>query len=108
MNFLDYIGEVFLWLVLFWLVLKLIETYLKAKNEALNKELEALKDKIQHKFIHVNIEKHGDVFYLFNKDTDEFVAQGATMEEIKLRCEQRYKNLIVVCDNDVLENIGLK
>jgi calcineurin-like phosphoesterase len=90
-----------------WLVLKLIAGYLRAKNEILKKELDELNKSIKEKFIHVNIEKHGNLFYLFEKDTDRFIAQGANMDELKSHCDARFKRSVIFANDDDLKSAGL-
>lgn len=103
-NFLSFV----LWFAVIWLALKFIQKYLEAKNEILREELEALEKKVKQAFIHVNIEKHGNIFYLFEKETDRFIAQGATMDELKLHCDGRFKDSTVIASNEDLEKSGLK
>lgn len=38
------------------------------------------------------IEKNGDMFYLYNKETDVFLAQGTSLEEIKPILQKTYPN----------------
>lgn len=38
----------------------------------------------------IRIEKHGDMLYLFAKDTDEFLAQGKSLQEALDVVETRY------------------
>jgi hypothetical protein len=101
-------GNIFVWVVLIWFGLNLIRKYLEAKNEMLEAELKQMQKTLKEKFIHVNIEKHGEVFYLFEKETDRFIAQGSDMNELKLHCDSRFKNSTVVADNKDLELAGLK
>lgn len=108
MNFLDYIGEIILWMIIIWFGLKLIESYLKAKNEILQEELKELTNQLKNKIIHVNIEKHGSVFYLFEKDSNRFIAQGSDFEELRQTCNVRFKNAVVVADVDELKKYGLE
>jgi len=91
-----------------WLILKLVAGYLRAKNEVLKKELEVLNKNLKEKFISCDIEKHGEVFYLFEKETDRFIAQGRNMDELKQHCDSRFKTQIIVADNEQLEKFGLK
>lgn len=94
-------------LVITWLILKLIAGYLRAKNEVLKEELDDLQKRVKEKFIHVNIEKHGDVFYLFEKDTDRFIAQGTNMQELKDHCDSRFKKSVIFADDNDLKSAGL-
>ncbi len=94
--------------VVTWVGMKFLQKYLEVKNEILREELEELQKKIKEKFIHVKIEKHGDLYYLFEKDTDRFIAQGSNMHELKLHCDARFKNSTVIADNKELELYGLE
>ncbi len=40
--------------------------------------------------IQVKIEKQDDMFYLFNRDTDEFLIQGKDKEEIQENLKKRF------------------
>jgi len=41
-------------------------------------------------YIRINVEKHGAVIYLYNAETNEFVGQGSTKEEIKSALKRKY------------------
>lgn len=98
----------FIWgFVVTWFVLRIAQKYLEAKNEVLKEEIEELQKKVKDRFIHVNIEKHGSVYYLFEKETDRFIAQGSTMEELTAHCESRFKNKVVFANDDELKSAGL-
>ncbi len=94
--------------VITWVVLKIFQSYLEVKNEQLIKELTDLQEKVKKAIIKVNVEKHGDVFYLFEKETDRFIAQGRDADEIKTVLEKYYPNKTVFADKQHLETIGLK
>lgn len=91
-----------------WLILKVVAGYLRAKNESLRQDLEELNKQLKEKFISCNIEKHGELFYMFEKETDRFIAQGKDLHELKLHCDSRFKKEIIVADNDQLDQFGLK
>lgn len=38
----------------------------------------------------LRLEKHGDIYYCYRKDTDEFIAQAATVEEIGDLFKKKY------------------
>lgn len=98
----------FIWgFVITWLVLRVAQKYLEAKNEVLKEELEQLQQRVKEKFIQVNIEKHGNVYYLFEKDTDRFIAQGTNMDELKAHCDARFKNKVIFANDDELKSAGL-
>ncbi len=88
--------------------MKVAEKYLIAKNELLLEKIKEHNDQVLNSIIHVEIEKHNDVFYLFEKDTHRFIAQGTNFEEVKKNCEIRFKDKAVVANEDQLEQFGIK
>ena len=60
--------------------------------------------------ITVNIEKHNNMFYLFNKETDEFVIQGKTKEEILENLKKRFGNVDMVfhATSENIKEVGFK
>lgn len=108
MSMIDFIIDSIFWMVVIWLAMKVFETYLAAKNEVLEEQIKDLTQKVKDSIIHVNIEKHGEVFYLFEKDTNRFIAQGSNFEEIKEHCQTRFKNKSVIADESQMEQLGFK
>jgi len=105
---IDFIGNLFLWLLAIWVVLKIVQMYLTARNEILTEQVKELTQKVKDSIIHVNIEKHGEVFYLFEKDTNRFIAQGTSFEEVKQHCETRFKDKSVIADEVQMNQLGFK
>lgn len=91
-----------------WAISKIVIGYFEAKNKVLQAEITALTETIKESMIHVDIEKHGSVFYLFEKDTGTFIAQGSSFEEISKHCKERFKNKSVVATEEQMEQLGLK
>lgn len=88
--------------------MKVIQMYLVAKNEALAEQLEDLTKQLKEQVIQVDIEKHGSVFYLFEKDTNRFIAQGTNFDELRDHCVTRFKDKSVVANEDQMKQLGLK
>ena len=105
---IDFIVDTVFWFVVFWLVIKVWQVYLTAKNEALVEQIKDMQEQIKNTVIHVDIEKHDDIFYLYDKDTREFIAQGSNFEEVKQRCEARFKGKAVVADEVQMNQLGFK
>ena len=88
------------YLALGWIIGKVLGSVilylLRQKRDELREELTAAAKELADKIILVNIEKHGDVLYLFEKDTDRFIAQGKTKEEIMKHCRDRFPNQSVI------------
>ncbi len=105
---MDLLVDIIFCCVVIWLVSKFVVLYLQAKNEILKEELDDLTKKLKDKIIQVNVEQHGTVFYLFEKDTNRFIAQGADIDEIKKKCADRFKDAVIVADSDELKKYGLE
>jgi translation initiation factor 6 (eIF-6) len=105
---IDFILDILFWFAVFWLFIKVWEAYIIAKNEVLVDQIKDIQEQIKNNVIHVDIEKHGSVFYLFEKDTNRFIAQGTNFEEVKLNCESRFKGKTVVADEVQMNQLGFK
>lgn len=104
----NFVVDTIFWFVVFWLVIKLWEKYLTAKNESFKEQIRDMQAEIKDTVILVNIEKHDDIFYLYEKDTQEFIAQGSNFNEVKKNCETRFKGKSVIADEVQMEQFGLK
>ena len=88
-EFFNMVLEAFFWFLVFWFAWQIFggmfNRHIENRIEQLNAEI----DEIQKTYKRVKIEEHYDTFYLFNADTDEFIGQGRTMQEIadKIRGE---------------------
>ena len=105
---IDFIVDTIFWFVVFWLVIKVWEKYLVAKNESIVKQIKDMQVQMKNSFILVDIEKHDNVYYLYEKDTREFIAQGSSFDEVKKNCETRFKGKSVIADEVQMEQFGLK
>ena len=104
----DFVADTIFWFVVFWLVIKVWQKYLTAKNESLVEQIKDMQVQMKNSFILVDIEKHDNVFYLYDKNTREFIAQGSNFDEIKKNCETRFKGRSVIADEVQMEQFGLK
>ena len=91
-----------------WAVAKIVGMYLQARQEILREEIKGLSEKLKNKIIHVNVEKYESVFYLYEKNTHRFIAQGINMNELREKCNVLFKDAIIVADSDVLKQYGLE
>lgn len=96
-----------IWSLTIWIALKILERWLRARNEILQEEIRLIEKNVKEKFIHVNVEKHGEVYYLFDKESGKFIAQGKNMLELKEHCDARFKRSVIFADNDELKSAGL-
>jgi hypothetical protein len=64
---------------------------------------EALVKKISDVVHPVKVEKHGDITYWFDADTDRFIAQGYTQEEIVEVLKKRWtKHIFIISPNEMM------
>jgi hypothetical protein len=90
-----------------WVITKLIQGYLEAKNLMLEAEIETLTKKVKERVVRVTVERHGDIYYLYEKETDNFVAQGRDADEIKEILLKRWPNKTFFADEENVKSTGL-
>jgi hypothetical protein len=105
---MDLTLEIIIWCIVIWLASKFFLLYLQSRQEILREEIKALSDQRTDKIIQVDVEKYGSVFYLYEKDTRRFIAQGSNIGEIKKKCADRFKDAVIIADSDVLKQYGLE
>ena len=105
---MDLIVDIIFWCIVIWIVSKFFSLYFQARQDVLKEEIDELTKQLKDKIIQVNVEKYGSVFYLYERDTNRFIAQGSDINEIKKKCEDRFKGAVIVADSDVLKKYGLE
>lgn len=60
--------------------------------------------------INVKIERSGKMFYLYNLETDEFLTQGYSKEEIQENLQKRFKNsdMVFHATSENIKEVGFK
>jgi CRISPR/Cas system-associated protein Cas5 (RAMP superfamily) len=56
--------------------------------------------------IQITIEKHNDVFYVYDRDTNEFMAQGSSKDEVETNLKKRYPGKSFGCSESILSQTG--
>jgi hypothetical protein len=97
MEFLGFCVEILLWWVFWSFVVGIIKGYLERNNPPA--ERDALVQKVMTLIHRIKQEQHGECYYWFDADTDEFLAQGATDSEIKEQLKQRFKGHAFILDD---------
>lgn len=59
------------------------------------------------KTVHLLIEKDEGIFYAYNADTSEYVAQGNSEDILKQNIVDRYPNVFFTIDPENLKDVGL-
>jgi hypothetical protein len=95
---LGFVIDCVLWYVFFSIAFKLHDAWKAVKND--NPERDELVKKVMEMIHQVKQEQHGEVYYWFDADTDAFLGQGKTDDEIKEHLKQRFKGHIFLLDED--------
>jgi hypothetical protein len=102
-EFFNTLLEAFFWFLLFWFAFQILGSMahrrIQTRVEELNDEIKA----IENVYKRVKIEQYNDTFYLFNADTDEFIGQGRTMQEIAERVRGEVILNVMEGDPDVIK-----
>jgi len=98
---------IFIGASLFYLALKLAVNILTRRIE---RELETLEEALKEHvdLIPCRVEQHQGVFFVYNNETNEFMAQGSTLTELRERIKARWKDQrvsVVAGDEAVLEQL---
>lgn len=95
-NILDY----FIYAVLIAFAIRLILGIVNAKLEHELEEQKKLIEKIS-KLVHVvKEEKHGEMLYWFDQDSDQFLAQGRNIDEIRTHLKHRFEKHIFLYNEE--------
>lgn len=97
---MDEILDLVFWFLVGAVIARLGILYLEHRLSSKIEEVEKLKQKIS-KLIHpVKVEKHGDMIYWFDAETDQFLAQGFTRDQIVEHLKQRFKGHVFLLDEE--------
>ena len=56
--------------------------------------------------IHIIIEKHNDMLFVYDKDTKQFMAQGSSKEAVEKILVERFPGKRFACHESVLKEVG--
>jgi hypothetical protein len=94
-EFFSYLIQVGFWYVIMSFVINLL---FKDKHEELMRQKEELINRVNQLVHRIQQEKHGDMYYWFDQDSNEFLAQGKNDEEIRKQLLQRFQGHIFLLD----------
>jgi len=60
----------------------------------------------QEEKIHIIIEKHNDILYVYDKDTKQFMAQGSSKEDVEKVLVERFPGKRFACTESILKEVG--
>lgn len=76
----------------------------RVAERVVEKALEQVKV-VKDNMIPIVVEKHKDCLFIYNKESNEFMAQGSTMEELNTALESRFPGKKFSCSEEHLEMI---
>lgn len=81
MEFLNLVAESFFWALLIWLCLRIMQGNIQdLQQQRLDQARQEL-DSVRKLYRRVKIDQLEDMFYIYDADTEEFIAQGRSAEE---------------------------
>ena len=94
-EFVGFVVQIVLWMIVWNFVAKLIRLFI---NKESPEEREALVQKVMSLIHQIKQEKHGELTYWFDAETNAFLAQGKDDNEIKEHLKERFKGHIFLLD----------
>lgn len=79
----------------YFVVWKTMRELREGAHQELAQVLEQL-DEVSERFVPCRLEHENGVFYLYRQDTNEFVAQGRTPQELGEAADQRYPRCVLI------------
>ncbi len=102
------VSGVLVWLHGIGLGWKMRERHATKQIDSFMKQVdEQVEEKISNSMIRINIEKHNDTFYVYNKDNNDFMGQGTSKQELEKILSERFPNKKFMADSDNLKEMGL-
>lgn len=78
----------------------------KYAKHLLDKLVTHIESEVQEDMLHIIIEKHNEMFYVYDRQTKTFMAQGKSKEELENVLHDKYPNKRFACPESVLKEVG--
>jgi len=102
-DFLSIFGVFALGFILGWV---LREELAKRRVDYIMKQLDQDLGEIEDELINIKIEQHSGQYYVFNKETDEFMAQAPTRKELEDSLASRFPDTRFAATPENLKEVG--
>ena len=79
------------------------EKYAKRQMEKFFERVDEAEEEEQ---IHIIIEKHNDMLFVYDKDTKQFMAQGSSKEDVEKILIERFPGKSFACHESILKEVG--
>lgn len=94
-EFVGFLIQIALWMVFWHFAFKIVRSFMGQNND---EERQELVKKVMDRIHQIKEEKHGDLTYWFDAESDAFLAQGKNDDEIKAHLKGRFKGHIFLLD----------
>jgi hypothetical protein len=78
---------------------------LNAKRKLLSYRIQTAMQQIKENTIECSIEEHSGAFYLWEKETDRFLTQGNTVEELFSNAKKYFPDTVLIIEEDRLTEL---
>ena len=82
------------------------EKHAKKQVEQHFQRIQEFVEEEQEEQIHIIIEKHNDMLYVYDKDTKQFMAQGSSKEAVEKVLVERFPGKRFACHESILKEVG--
>jgi hypothetical protein len=102
----------YLWWIVIWFMGAIYGWYARERHSKrqvdmfMKKMDSVVHEEVSEHFIQINIEKHNDVLYIYNKETNTFMAQGKTKQEVEKILGDKFPNKKFLADAKNLKEMG--
>ena len=96
LEFVSFCIQIIFWTLVVNGIINLIDHYL---DRPTNEDFQRLKQQIAKMIHFVREERHGEINYWFDEQTDEFLAQGTSTEQIIAQARARFPTHVFIIDD---------
>jgi len=82
------------------------EKHAKTQVEKHFQNIQEFVEEQEEEQIHIIIEKHNDMLYVYDKDTKQFMAQGSSKEAVEKILIERFPGKRFACPESILKEVG--
>ena len=77
-------------------------------DKFVEENLDQLQQHVEEHSINIVIEKHGDMFYVFQKEDSSFMAQGKDIKQLESALAKSYPGKRFFASSENLKEVGIK
>ena len=82
------------------------EKHAKTQVEKHFQQIQEFVEEQEEEQIHIIIEKHNDMLFVYDKDTKQFMAQGTSKEDVEKVLVERFPGKRFACPESILKEVG--